>query len=74
MSAQCETCGRFVPTDTHSVKIHGPRCIAKHEANAKARIERLKKKHQVVTNALSATPEIVCAGQRKPRPTTQATS
>lgn len=44
MSAKCETCGRFVPSDTHSVKIHGPRCIAKYESNVQAKIERIRKK------------------------------
>lgn len=34
MSARCETCGRFCPTDTHSVKLHGRKC---QEADTKLR-------------------------------------
>ena len=26
MSARCETCGRFAPYDTHSIKLHGKKC------------------------------------------------
>lgn len=41
MSAHCETCGRFVPTDTHSIMVHGPRCVEQHRREQQAVLERI---------------------------------
>lgn len=51
MSARCEICGRFCPTDTHSVKLHGRKC---QEADAKLRekqLQEIKNRHLGVIDA-----------------------
>jgi Dual specificity phosphatase, catalytic domain len=56
MSARCDACGRYVPTDTHSIKLHGLDCQireAEERSDAHSRIARHHASYDFVTDRLA---------------------